>query len=643
MLASLWWAVAAYGQEEMQAELLSQLEQQAEAGNETEDDAQWQQLHALSKHKINLNNADEETLQLLGLLSALEIGSFLHYRNLLGPLLSIYELQAIPGFDLPLIRRLLPYVRVGDADKPLDRFRDYSRKGQHTVLFRLSHPLNSDDSYVGSPDKMMFRYRYSLPRYISWGVTGEKDAGEQFLRGAQQYGFDFYSAHLFVAKYKQVQAIALGDYVVNLGQGLIQWHSLALGKGTAVMRIKREAEVLRPYTSAGEAFFFRGAGITLKYGRWQGTVFGSLRKLDAGVGEDSNSVYALVNTGYHRTPLEISKRENVRQLSLGGNISRQVRQGHIGLNLLVHQLDLPLEKEPALYNKFAFTGNRLLNVSADYAKGFRNLHLFGEAALDAQGQLALLQGILASLSNNVDVSMVYRQFARAYQSLYANAFTASSKPANERGWYTGVSLKISPRWELAGYADLFTFPWLKYRVDAPSTGMDVLLLLTWRPSKQVETALRYIYGVQEQNINTGSAGLRMISSSRKSNVRWHTDMKLSPMVSLKARLELNWKGTARGWLAYQEWQAKIGSSPARLGGRLTRFDVGGDGNGLYASENGMLYDYAMSRFAGTGWQYYLNFQYRLSKELSCWLRVHRTDYTDVQGKVLLQCQLMAKW
>ncbi|MBL0144814.1 MAG: hypothetical protein IPP48_02690 [Chitinophagaceae bacterium] len=62
-------------------------------------------------------------------------------------------------------------------------------------------------------------------------MLGEKDAGEQFFKGNQKQGFDFYSTHLFARNIGIVKALALGDFTVNMGQGLTQWQSLAFKKG----------------------------------------------------------------------------------------------------------------------------------------------------------------------------------------------------------------------------------------------------------------------------------------------------------------------------------------------------------------------------------------------------------------------------
>ena len=52
--------------------------------------------------------------------------------------------------------------------------------------------------YPGSPQKILVRYKYIFKNLLQYGVTAEKDAGEQFFKGGQKTGFDFYSAHFFV-------------------------------------------------------------------------------------------------------------------------------------------------------------------------------------------------------------------------------------------------------------------------------------------------------------------------------------------------------------------------------------------------------------------------------------------------------------
>jgi hypothetical protein len=54
------------------------------------------------KEPINLNYADAGLLEQLNLLSPVQISNLLSYRKLLGNFISIYELQAIPAWNLQL-------------------------------------------------------------------------------------------------------------------------------------------------------------------------------------------------------------------------------------------------------------------------------------------------------------------------------------------------------------------------------------------------------------------------------------------------------------------------------------------------------------------------------------------------------------
>ena len=101
-----------------------QLENLSEAeDSETEDDSYLQQLNQYRRSPLNLNTATETDLAPFRFLTDLQVQQFLQYRRLFGLLVSVYELQAIPGWDAETINRLLPYIIVGPAVNALQDFR----------------------------------------------------------------------------------------------------------------------------------------------------------------------------------------------------------------------------------------------------------------------------------------------------------------------------------------------------------------------------------------------------------------------------------------------------------------------------------------------------------------------------------------
>ena len=90
-----------------------QLEEMTEKNNaEPVDDSYLTDLEHFRRHPLNVNAATEEELEQLHLPDVLQIKNLILYRKMLGPLLSVYELQSIPGWDLEIIRKILPYVCV---------------------------------------------------------------------------------------------------------------------------------------------------------------------------------------------------------------------------------------------------------------------------------------------------------------------------------------------------------------------------------------------------------------------------------------------------------------------------------------------------------------------------------------------------
>ncbi|MGZ3767622.1 MAG: ComEA family DNA-binding protein, partial [Bacteroidia bacterium] len=326
-----------------------QLENLTEASDDaaTEDDSYLQELVQFIKDPINLNYADEGQLKELKLLSPIQISNLILYRRLLGNFISIYELQAVPDWDIDFIRRIRPYIMVSSKVDVFNSIGSRLKNGRNTLLMRDIQTLEKSKGYLldnstatnfypGSPQHLLIRYKYSFKNLLQYGITAEKDAGEQFFKGGQKSGFDYYSAHFFIRNLGIIKSLAIGDFTVNLGQGLTQWGGLAFKKGSDVLNIKRQSDVLRPYNSAGEIAFNRGVGITLQKNNWEATGFGSYRKVDANFNSDTlnfeDFVSSLQTSGYHRTASEVEDKNSQGQLTFGGNLAYSTDRFHIGVN-----------------------------------------------------------------------------------------------------------------------------------------------------------------------------------------------------------------------------------------------------------------------------------------------------------------------
>jgi hypothetical protein len=634
-------------QETVNANTEQQLENLADdLEAETEDDNYLQQLIQFRKTPLNLNIVQAVDLKDLKMLSDLQIENFISYRKLMGKLISIYELQSIPTWDLFTIKRVLPYIIVGNALSAREDFAKRIRGGEHIFLTRFMQvietskgytPKTAGNYYQGGKERLFFRYRYQYKNLLQYGIVGDKDAGEQFFKGTQKRGFDFYSAHLFLRNMGVIQNLALGDFTVNMGQGLIHWQGLAFGKSVDVMGIKRQSSILRPYNSAGEILFHRGGGITLKKGKFESTVFASLRNMSTNRITDTVSredyFSSFQTSGYHRTASELFDRNNMQQKTVGGNFTVRSNRWHIGFNGISYQFSLPLVKSSLPYNYYALNGKSWYNFSTDYSFTHRNLHFFGEAAMDKRNYTAFVNGLLVSVDPRVDISVLHRKISKGYQAINGNAFTENTNPSNESGLYSGISIKPTPMWRIDAYADFFSFPFLKYQVDGPSRGREYLTQVTYIPNKQIELYIRYRNDSKQTNQSGNTTVSNYLVFLPKQNLRTQISYKVTPAITIRNRNEILWfdkKGpnAENGFLTYVDFFYKPMMKPLAANLRLQYFETDGYNSRVYAYENDVLYYFSIPAFYDKGYRYYMNINYDVSKKLTVWVKWSQLIYED---------------
>jgi hypothetical protein len=554
-------------------------------------------------------------------------------------------LQAIPAWDVGTIKKILQFVTIDNPSSTVEDLRKRLAAGDHGLLFRFSEVLERSKGfeattpgtkYLGSRQRLFFRYRYQYKNLLQYGVVGEKDAGEQFFSGKQKYGFDFYSFHLFATKLGRIKALALGDFTVNMGQGLIQWQSIAFSKSAEVLAIKRQLPILRHHSSSGEFYFNRGAGTTIQLGKLEATGFLSFRKLSANLVADTlrnvDIISSFLNSGYYRTESEVKDKNNMQQVSYGGNITYHQRNWHIGINGVCYNFSLPVQKRDEPYNLFAMKGKDWDNFSIDYSWTSHNAHFFGEVAMDKNLSTAILNGLLISVDPHVDLSFVQRSIDKRYQAVYGNAFTENTYPTNENGIYTGIGIKPLAGWRLDMYADLYRFPWLRYLVDAPGYGKDFLIQATFAPNKQLTIYSRFRSESKQYDIARNTTVTNYVVLIPKQSWRTQISYKINSSMTLRNRIEMGWYNKNEsdfetGYLLFFDLLYKPLMKRYSGNIRLEYLETSGYNSRIYTYENDVLYSFSIPGFYDKCYRYYINVSYDV-KSASVWLRWAQTIYKN---------------
>lgn len=608
-----------------------------------------EQFNYYYDNPIDLNRASLSELSDLGLLSDIQINDLIVHRKLHGKLISIYEIQSLKFWDLETINLVLPFVSL---DERLDglhlNFKEALKEGKFDLFLRFQPTIErklgytdvpdsliaqSSKYYYGNSHKYYSRFRYSYKTNISFGITAEKDAGEAFFRGAQKNGFDFYSYHAFYKGGKYLKSIAIGDYQIQLGQGLQVWSGYAFGKSSDIITMKRNPVSIKPYTSVDESRFFRGAAVNLAYKNFDLVLFSSLKRIDASGIQDSSLndlefVSSINLSGLHRTQAEIEKRDALKEFISGASVQFQNDFLKIGVQGAFQKYDQALQLNNRPYNQFYFSGGQLLSLSSDYNYVYRNLNLFGEVAYsinEKHSGMAMLHGALLAIDTRLSLGLLFRDYDEKYQTMYNAGFSEGSRTQNENGLYAGFKFKLSRSWSINAYTDVFEFPWMKYGIDAPSRGHEFLIQPIYKPSKTFELYARYREQLRQKNDSPSQGVITAVEDVIQRNFRINISHKINKVLTLKSRVE--WvsikrksREKERGILITQDISYKPKSFPLSFTLRYALFDTDSYDTRIYSYENNALYVFSVPAYYNEGSRCYLLARYSFSRSIDLWVK-----------------------
>jgi hypothetical protein len=617
------------------------------------------QLNYFYDHPLNLNNANEEELQELSLLNEFQIKNLLLHLEINGKLITIYELQSLELWDLQLIQMLLPFVRVDDKlDQVHVRLKEALKYGDLESLIRFQSVLqdingysdfsdsfnNSTNSYyLGNKHHYYTRMKYSYRTNFSMGITGDKDAGEQFFKGAQKNGFDFYSMHAFFKGGKYLKSLAIGDYQIQVGQGLNLWTGYAFGKSADATNVKKTASSIKPYTSVDENRFLRGLAFEVGFRKLSLVGFASNKKIDATIVTDSveiesDIVSSIQQTGFHRTSAEVARKNSLTEKLIGSNLKFKTRSFQCGIAIVHHGYDQFYNKEILPYNQFDFRGQSRTNLSSDYSFVMKNLLFFGEVVSKSDfTSVTQIHGLLVSLHSKATLSFVYRNYKREFHSFYSSGFAEGSATKNEKGLYISSKIKFLNSLHLNCYLDVFSFPWLKYLVDKPSSGYDLLTQLTYKPTKSLEVYGRYRERLTQRNSPAFDGSVGETEDVIQRNFRLNLTYVVSESISLKSRVEVlsytrKSSKPEAGTLIYQDIQFKPKMFPFDISLRYVLFDTDSYDSRIYSYESNALNVFSIPAFYYKGSRAYVLIRYTFCKNIDFWLKYGSSLY--VQRKTI---------
>ena len=289
--------------------------------NNSVNSLNWEnELEELSnrlQEPVNLNSATREQLEQFPFLSDIQIEHLLAYIYIHGQMETIYELQLVEELDRQTIQYLLPFVCIKAINnEPAFRWKtmlkDAGRYGKNEVLTRLDIPFYKrkgyEHTYLGPSVYNSVKYTFRYRDQLYAGGVAEKDAGEPFAALHNSYGYDYYSFYLLLQNCGRLKSLAVGNYRLSFGQGLVMSTDYLMGKTIYASSFNNRSTGIKRHSSTDEYNYFRGVATTVALTkRLSVSAFYSHRNMDGVVTDgEITSVY---KTGLHRSRKEADKKE----------------------------------------------------------------------------------------------------------------------------------------------------------------------------------------------------------------------------------------------------------------------------------------------------------------------------------------------
>ena len=606
--------------------------------NNSVNSLNWEnELEELSnrlQEPVNLNSATREQLEQFPFLSDIQIEHLLAYIYIHGQMETIYELQLVEELDRQTIQYLLPFVCIKAINNESSfrwktMLKDAGRYGKNEVLTRLDIPFYKrkgyEHTYLGPSVYNSVKYTFRYRDQLYAGGVAEKDAGEPFAALHNRYGYDYYSFYLLLQNCGRLKSLAVGNYRLSFGQGLVMSTDYLMGKTIYASSFNNRSTGIKRHSSTDEYNYFRGVATTVALTkRLSVSAFYSHRNMDGVVTDgEITSVY---KTGLHRSRKEADKKNLLTSQLTGGNVSYQQNHIRLGITGVYYVFNRPYEPELTGYSKYNIHGNHFYNLGIDYAYRWRRFSFQGETAIGKQGW-ASLNRLQYSPVQDIQFILIHRFYSYDYWAMYAHSFGEGSTVQNEQGYYVGLETTPFSHWRFFVSFDLFSFPWKKYRINKPSRGTDGLIQATFTPRTNLSMYLKYRYKQKERDL-TGSKGTLTLPIFHH-QLRYRLNYSLNDVFSSRTTLDYNHfhsqdRAATKGYQVTQMISSQLPWTRLFADVQGSYFCTDDYDSRVYVSEKGLLYTFYTPSFQGRGFRCAVRLRYELNKH---WLFITKFGET----------------
>lgn len=622
--------------------------------NDEDNAYQWEnlfeELSDLKENPLNINSATKEQLERFPFLNSQLIENILYYLYKYGAMVSINELMVVEDMDLATFRLLKPFITCQPLEEKTHTptLKSILKYGKQELSARMDIPLytragyqpftsdyikeNPNKRYLGPSFYHNLRYKFRYTDKVYIGFTAEKDPGEPFFAGNNKKGYDYYSPYFYIRDFGKIRALALGNYRLNYGYGLVMNTDFNMGKTTALNTLLNRESGIKKHSSTDEYNYFQGiAGSIQLSEHFTADAFYSYRQMDGIV--DNRFITSLKEDGYHRIPRDYEKKNSLTNQLIGSNIQYNGKNFELGLTAVYNFFNKVLNPTYRPYNKYYPRGSDFFNLGANYKFFLKKLTWMGEVAMDKDRRMAALNTLRYRPKANFQLIAMHRFYDVAYQSMYARSVGEGSMVQNESGFYLGMEADELWYFKLTAYIDFFYFPWKKYQMTKNGTrGIDGVIQLDYSPNHELDMFIRYRYKNKFKDYNPAE-GDKITVPYIQQKGRYQLTYSPNDELVLKTTADVvhnayQHKDPSKGFLIKQSIGYKFPKLPLQLDASVAWFKTDDYASRITVYEKSLLYSFSMPSFYGEGERFSFNTRYELNKHIVLQGKYACTHYRD---------------
>ena len=622
--------------------------------NDEDNAYQWEnlfeELSDLKENPLNINSATKEQLERFPFLNSQLIENILYYLYKYGAMVSINELMVVEDMDLATFRLLKPFITCQPLEEKTHTptLKSILKYGKQELSARMDIPLytragyqpftsdyikeNPNKRYLGPSFYHNLRYKFRYTDKVYIGFTAEKDPGEPFFAGNNKKGYDYYSPYFYIRDFGKIRALALGNYRLNYGYGLVMNTDFNMGKTTALNTLLNRESGIKKHSSTDEYNYFQGiAGSIQLSEHFTADAFYSYRQMDGIV--DNRFITSLKEDGYHRIPRDYEKKNSLTNQLIGSNIQYNGKNFELGLTAVYNFFNKVLNPTYRPYNKYYPRGRDFFNLGANYKFFLKKLTWMGEVAMDKDRRMAALNTLRYRPKANFQLIAMHRFYDVAYQSMYARSVGEGSMVQNESGFYLGMEADELWYFKLTAYIDFFYFPWKKYQMTKNGTrGIDGVIQLDYSPNHELDMFIRYRYKNKFKDYNPAE-GDKITVPYIQQKGRYQLTYSPNDELVLKTTADVVYnayqhKDPSKGFLIKQSIGYKFPKLPLQLDASVAWFKTDDYASRITVYEKSLLYSFSMPSFYGEGERFSFNTRYELNKHIVLQGKYACTHYRD---------------